>query len=120
MKHILVVEDDLDTIEIVELILKDECYKVTKITDVVTVLHIADLSPDLVIVDFMLSFGLGDDLCLDIKNHEATKHIPVILYSASPYLEKIVSRCKADAFIAKPFDLDHFLSVIYELTNREN
>jgi DNA-binding response OmpR family regulator len=119
MKTILVVEDDLDIIDIVELILTVNGYAVIAISKKITTREIAELSPDLVLVDFLLPFGLGDQLCLAIKNYELTKHIPVILYSASSNLAQIVRGCKADAYITKPFDMDDLLSEIKMLIDRD-
>ena len=115
MKKILIVEDDIDTIEIVRYLLEDGGYAVVKIERSMTVSEVAEINPDLAVIDFLLPHALGDELCLKIKNDKTTRHIPVILYSASMALEKIVGNCKADAYIAKPFDVDFFMSEIKRL-----
>jgi DNA-binding response OmpR family regulator len=115
VKKILIVEDDIDTVEIVRYLLEDGGYAVVKIERSMSVNEVAEINPDLAVIDFLLPQGLGDELCLKIKTNAATKHIPVILYSASIALEKIVSNCKADAYIAKPFDVDFFMSEIKRL-----
>jgi Response regulator containing a CheY-like receiver domain and a GGDEF domain len=47
----------------------------------------------------------GRDICKLIKGNSETRHIPVILMSASIQLLKNFEQCNADAVIAKPFDL---------------
>jgi DNA-binding response OmpR family regulator len=117
MKKILVIEDDLDTMDIVDYLLKKGGYLVEMISDFITPEDIARINPDLMIIDCLLPFGLGNELCLEIKNHEATKHIPVILYSTSHNLKEIAGSCKADAFVAKPFDIDHILNEVNRLVS---
>ena len=119
MKKVLIVEDDIDTIDIIALLLQDGGYAVIKINRRISITEIAGINPDLAIIDFLLPYGLGDELCLEIKNNELTKHIPVILYSASHMLEKIAGKCKADEFISKPFDLDYLMNTINRLINPE-
>ena len=69
----------------------------------------------MIIIDYLLPYHLGNELCAEIKNFPGTKHIPVILYSASSLLRKVAEECHADAYIAKPFDLDHFLNEVNRL-----
>jgi DNA-binding response OmpR family regulator len=115
LKKILIIEDDIDTIEMVEILLQSAGYAVIKINKLITLNEIAATNPALIIVDFLLPHRLGNELCEDIKNNPATKHIPVILYSASNLLRKVAEECHADTYISKPFDLDHFLNEVNRL-----
>jgi two-component system phosphate regulon response regulator PhoB len=116
MQKILVIEDDVDRVDMVSKLLRDAGYTVVSINRHISIHEIYEINPNLAIIDFLLPFGLGDELCFEIKSHAFTKHIPVILYSSSAaFLEKIVGKCKADLFITRPFDLDHFLSEVKRL-----
>jgi len=115
MKTLLVIEDNTDSRHMVSVILQDAGYTVVSISRYISVLEIHGINPRVVIIDFLLPFGLGDELCFDIKNHELTKHIPVILHSSGAALEKIVGNCKADTIIARPFDVGHFLAEVERL-----
>jgi DNA-binding response OmpR family regulator len=117
LKKILIVEDDPDTLELIELILRQEGYAVIKINRPVPIKEVSGIRPDLVILDYLLPFGLGSDLCLEIKRNPVTRTIPVILFSASHSLKEIASACGADDFIAKPFDLDQFLGLVSRWVN---
>lgn len=112
MKKVVVIEDDIDTINIVDIILRDEGFAVITINRDITIEEIALIKPNLVLVDYLLPFIMGNKLCAEIKNNPKTKTIPVILYSANVLAPKVAKECNADAFIPKPFDLDDFINVI--------
>ena len=74
--------------------------------------EIAGIKPDLVLLDFMLPFGLGTELCVAIKNHPVTRNIPVILHSASANLKMFAEGCHADAYLEKPFELNKLVELV--------
>ena len=115
MKKILLIEDDVDTIDMVEIMLQGAGYAVIKINRLIDLKEITVINPNLIIIDFLLPYRLGNELCAEIKSDPGTKHIPVILYSASSLLRKVAEECRADAYIPKPFDLDHFLNEVSRL-----
>jgi CheY-like chemotaxis protein len=73
------------------------------------------MCPNIIVLDHLLDEGYGSDLCLLIKEHETTKHIPVILYSASHQIEQLAKISCADAYIPKPFDLFYFMEMVDKL-----
>ena len=119
MKKILIVEDDPDILDLIETILRQEGYAVIKINRPVPIKEVIGIKPDLVILDYLLPYGLGSDLCLEIKTNPVTRTIPVLLFSASLSLAEIASISRADDFIAKPFDLDQFLSLVSRWINKK-
>ena len=114
MKKIIIIEDDVDTLDMMELILRDNGFAVIKANRMVSVDEIISITPNLAILDIMLPYGFGSDLCLEIKNNSKSKHIPVILYSASSELKKLAKASCADAYLEKPFDLDKLLKMVKE------
>lgn len=112
MKKILIVEDDLDTVDIVETILRNAGYAVIKVNRPIELKEIIGIRPDVILLDHWLSFARGGDLCLTVKENQATREIPVILFSACTGLKKIAKESRADAFIPKPFDLEEFLGLV--------
>ena len=117
MKKVILVEDDSDTVGVVDIILQDAGFLVININRQLPVEEVAAIKPDLVIVDFLLPFGLGNELCAELKSHPKTKDIPVILYSANYLAPKVAEDCKADAFIPKPFDIDDFVNTVKMFAN---
>jgi DNA-binding response OmpR family regulator len=112
LKKILLIEDDIDTLELVELILRNEGYAVIKANRKVLVEEIIGLKPNLAILDFLLPYGLGTELCLQIKSNKVTQDLPVILYSANTNLKKLAADCHADACLEKPFDIDELVKMV--------
>jgi DNA-binding response OmpR family regulator len=112
LKKLLVIENDMDTLEIVGILLENNDFEVVKSAQKKSIKEIIEINPDIVVIDYLLGDGRGNELCLEIKTNPLTKQIPVILFSASPNLEKVIENCLADAYIAKPFDLDDFLEMV--------
>ena len=78
--------------------------------------------PDLVVSDVMMPIMDGYQLCQTIKEDIEISHIPVVLLTAKSDAEsqKIGYKLGADAYIAKPFDIELLLSVIeMQLRRRE-
>jgi DNA-binding response OmpR family regulator len=53
-----------------------------------------------------LLIGNGIELSKDLKSHDNTAKIPVIIMSAHANIDEVFKEGKADEFIKKPFDLD--------------
>jgi CheY-like chemotaxis protein len=77
------------------------------------VLASSRLHPDLVLSDIMMPIVGGLELCSILKSDPSTAGIPVVLMSAAHSRVTTVSR--ADAVIAKPFDLDALDAVVAQL-----
>lgn len=78
--------------------------------------------PDIIVSDIMMPRMNGYELCKNIKEDMATSHIPVILLTARGDLDSTTMGYKlgADAYLAKPFDMELLLAVISnQLKNRE-
>ena len=109
MKKVLVADDNPDILWVVEFLLKKNGFEVISTLDGNEVISsIAENNPDLVLLDVFLSGVDGRDLCNSIKSSADTKDIPVIMFSAHTNVADVMKACKADDFVAKPFD-SHFL-----------
>ncbi len=65
------------------------------------------------LIDINLIGKNGVELCKLIK--KAGQRIPVILMSANSDLELLAKDCAADAFVAKPFDMQKILLTVNKL-----
>jgi DNA-binding response OmpR family regulator len=112
-KRLLVVDDELDILEFLQIILEEEGYEVVTSDkgEYLEQLHNGDL-PHLIVVDMLLSGKDGREIVKYLKNHEETKAIPVIMFSAHPSAEPTARQAGADDFLAKPFDIDVLLAKI--------
>ena len=103
---ILVVDDEEDIVELVELNLAREGYKVLACGTGEQALEMAGLKlPDLMILDLMLPGIDGLEVCKRLKSHPKTERIPIIILSAKGEEADIVAGLElgADDYVTKPF-----------------
>lgn len=80
-----------------------------------------ELKPDLVVSDVMMPRMSGTDMCRRIKETLQTSHVPVILLTAWSTDEGRTEGYKAgaDAYIAKPFDMNVLLARAASLMDKQ-
>ena len=79
-RHICVVEDDADILELLEFNLKRKGYEVTTYNDGTEAYEgISNILPDLVILDLTLPGLTGMEICKYLRNNKRTSHIPIII-----------------------------------------
>lgn len=102
----MLVEDDVNTIEIVTYIFERRGYVVRVILGHDYANVIASFQPSLVLLDIKFhGYGDGELISKEIKK---TSDCRVILFSAVIDIEQIATRACADGYISKPFDIDSF------------
>jgi DNA-binding response OmpR family regulator len=117
-KHILVVEDEEATREILRFNLASEGYEVSQAADGVEALEKArELRPDLIVLDLMLPELGGLEVCRILRQETST---PVLIVSArDSELDKVVAlRVGADDYMTKPFSLAEFMARVIALLRR--
>lgn len=113
MKKILVLDDDADILVLMQLTLTMHHYAVEAISRWEEINDsINRFKPDLILLDVSLNGADGRDICKKLKQSENTSHIPVILFSANVEMGNNYEDSKAQAFIAKPYELSHLLQTI--------
>lgn len=77
--------------------------------------------PDLIISDVMMPEKDGYELCDTLKNDERTSHIPIILLTAKADSASRIAgiRRGADAYLAKPFNVEELLAHLQMLAERQ-
>jgi CheY-like chemotaxis protein len=99
---ILVVDDEEDLADSVESLLRARGFRVYKAHDgLAAVARVGELLPDLVLLDYELPEMDGLEVIAALRADAATRHIPVLLTTASRVTVQEISR--ADGFLAKPF-----------------
>lgn len=78
-------------------------------------------NPDIIVSDVMMPRMNGTDMCRRIKENIETSHIPIILLTAWSTDEGRATGYKAgaDAYIAKPFDMEVLLARISNLLEKQ-
>jgi DNA-binding response OmpR family regulator len=115
MNRILVVDDNTDILQIVKVILENYGYEVVVTPNGEETFSKTDtFDPQLILMDVFLSAGIdGRDICKALKGNDKTKNIPVIMFSAQTKMEDVLKSCRADDFIAKPFEVKDLLNKIH-------
>jgi DNA-binding response OmpR family regulator len=111
-KKILIAEDDEGILEAMKIMLELEDYEVKTTVDGKAIHDMKEELPDLLLLDIWMSGMDGRDICKYLKSQEHTKHIPIILMSASKETEKTAREVGADDFLAKPFELDELVAMV--------
>jgi len=117
VKLILVVEDNVLLADLIAEVLQEEGYDVKVAGDGHEGLQkLREMEPDLVITDLMMPRVSGEEFCNTIQANPRYSSIPVVLMTSREE-HTINVKCKYDAFLAKPFDLEHLLGLVSSLTS---
>ena len=106
LKHILVIDDEADLVELVLYNLKKEGFGVDSASDGETALSkIRKSKYDLLVLDLMLPGIQGTELCRILRNDPKTSGVPIIMLTAkAEEVDKIVGlELGADDYVTKPF-----------------
>lgn len=112
-KRILVIDDDADIALVLACVVEDAGYQVTTIDrgDYLEQID-ACAPPDLILLDMLLSGQDGRQIARRLKGQATTRRIPIVMLSAHPDAQREALEAGADAFLAKPFDVDTLLATI--------
>ena len=74
-------------------------------------------SPDIILADILLNKKNGYEVSVELKSHDETKDIPIVLmWSSFMQLDpEKFNQCKADASLEKPFDTETVRSLVERL-----
>jgi len=102
-KTVLVVDDDVKTVELVKLYLNRDGYRVLAAYDGAAALHLARESrPDLIVLDLMLPGVDGLEVCRSLRSES---DVPIIMLTARTTDEDKLTGLGlgADDYVSKPF-----------------
>jgi DNA-binding response OmpR family regulator len=116
--RIIIVDDDRDTREMLQVTLEVEGFEVTLAANglrLISSLHVDQ--PDLILLDVMMSWIDGFELCRSIKEDAEFGHIPVIFISGRKMPDDIRRGYAVGAadYFTKPLDIDALIARIREL-----
>ncbi|MGK2929383.1 MAG: response regulator [Acidimicrobiales bacterium] len=116
--RLLVVEDDERIRASLRLALRDEGYAVHDVADSAGALaHLADSSPDLILLDVLLPGMNGLELCRAVRR---TSAIPIIMLTARDDSHDVVAGLEAgaDDYVTKPYNVKELAARIRSLLRR--
>ena len=111
--HVLLVEDEPAQREVLAYNLESEGYAVSRAENgEEAMLQVSEITPDLVILDWMMPLMSGIEVCRQLKTREDTKHIPVIMLSARSEEGDTVRGLEtgADDYVVKPYSLRELMA----------
>lgn len=118
-KTIIILDDNQEILNILTLIFESDPYTIIACNTTKSFrTALEKMIPDLILLDIKLPDGNGLDLCKELKDGADTKHIPVIMLSGY-HGKETGAKCYPDAYIDKPFDLEHIQKVVSRVLNRK-
>jgi DNA-binding response OmpR family regulator len=118
---VTIVDDDRDTREMLTLALELEGFEVGQAANglrLISAMHVD--RPDVILLDVMMSWIDGFELCRAVKKNPLFGDIPVIFISArkSAEDERIGIEAGAEAYFTKPLDMDKLVARIHAILER--
>ena len=120
-RKILLADDSVTAQNMGRKILADAGYEVIAVNNGSAALKkIAELKPDLVILDVYMPGYSGLEVCQRLKDSQETNRIPVLLSvgKLEPFNPEEAQRVRADGFIVKPFEASELLSALSKLEDK--
>ncbi len=115
-RKLLICDDDVDIVEMLEIVLDDSELEVITEVDSKKVLQvIADIRPDLVLMDLWMPVVTGDEVLRHMREDKKLTAIPVLIMSAAQDGRKIAMEAGANGYISKPFDVSNLIQKVNEL-----
>jgi CheY-like chemotaxis protein len=121
MATILVCDDDGPLRELMKITLGPEYDFVDAVDGEQALAQLASAPPDLVLLDVMLPGYSGIQVLEAMRGDERLREVPVVVVSAwqTPEDREAVTAAGADAFLAKPFELEELTDIVSDLLERK-
>lgn len=120
-RTILVVDDDRRVIDLLQISLTQNGYKVnTALTGEEGLESVRREAPDLIILDLRLPKKTGFEVCAALKSSKETSHIPIVMVSASAEVDARLQGLMhgADDYLTKPFSPKELLIKVRRIFER--
>ncbi len=120
MPRIFVIDDDKDLLTIVKSLLIKRGFNVSVYSDWELANHdIKKYEPQLILLDVFLPGVDGFEVCQKLKSNYATRHIPVLIFSAYPRVaETAIYEYGANDFISKPFEVNELIGKVHAILSQ--
>ncbi len=122
MSKILVVDDEPELVKAIEIRLRASGYQVEVAYDGEEGIKKAmEFKPDLIILDIVMPKISGYEVCKILKSNEETRHIPILILTASQQreLEKECLALGAKIALMKPFETEELLLLVKQLLKNQ-
>jgi DNA-binding response OmpR family regulator len=117
---VLVVDDDPDILQTLALCLSTEGYRVAMASNGQEALNLLEREkPACILLDLMMPIMDGWQFVAELDTR-GWRRSPLLILSADRSVQGHATNLRADAFLAKPFDLDELLGKVQQLTGGPN
>ena len=113
---LLLVDDEPDILEFLSYNFRKHNFEVITASHGHQALSMAsEHSPALIISDILMPKMDGIELCIELRNREQTKHIPIIFLTAVNDDYKVLHAMStgADQYVSKPARFDYLLNLVH-------
>lgn len=112
---VLVVDDEEDFAKALKVRLKANGYDVVLAHDSIQAIMMANLEkPDLILLDIMIPGEDGFFVTEQLKQSQATRHIPIFFLTGVPGGERRAHKVGASGYIMKPYHPEMLLETIHK------
>lgn len=122
MQKILIIDDDVQTTKLLDLLLTERGYETTSVNDSLLAIQTAkSANPDLIILDLMMPEPDGFKVCRMLREDTQFIFTPILIVTALDDTDsKIVAfGAGADNYIIKPYDIDELADTIQLMLSEE-
>ena len=112
-KKILIYDDDEEILLLCKAILSKFELVVETLSRCENILNdIKSIQPHLILMDLWIPEIGGEKAIAIVKQNEAIKNIPVLIFSANADIKDISKKVNADGYVEKPFVINTFIETI--------
>ncbi len=112
-KNILIYDDDEELLLLCKTLLSKFDFVVETLSRCDNILNdIQSIQPQLIFMDLSIPGIGGEKAIATVKENEATKNIPVLIFSANTNIKEICETVNADGYVEKPFTVSTFIETI--------
>ena len=116
-KGVLVIDDDLPTLETLELMLQVSGYQVWTSGYARDAMRLAQQhKPDVILLDLMMPEADGFKVQEQLRTHPETARIPIVLISAHHTVRTAAKSMRIAGVLEKPFHLDELVKCVEQAT----
>lgn len=117
-RQVLVIEDEPNIVEAISFILSRDGWAVATHADGKTALQtVLETKPDALILDVMLPGRSGYDILQDVRAHDQTRRLPVLMLTARGQRtdRELAASLGVNRFMTKPFSNAEVVEALSEL-----
>jgi DNA-binding response OmpR family regulator len=115
---VLVVDDDDSIRDFIAMALSDNGYEVATAPDGAAALRVLDaFQPELILLDMRMP-AMDGWAFSRVHSRSRHSHVPVVVITAARDAGASAAEIQADAFLAKPFELQELLALVGRLLQR--